>query len=148
MTEHSPNQCPVQVLLHLFHTIQLRSHLCRCIHIIHQHRMVHWIQLHGQAIHHTLLLVRRVVIDWGLISSRILGSILSWLHSSNLRNQLYAEKEKNEIMRTALEDIQRMDNNGKLSQLASKTIKLVDKLWTNPILSILLVLRTELHTSL
>ena len=68
------------------------------------------------------------MIDWGLLSARLFGTLLSWLHSTNLRNQLYAEKEKNEIMRVALEDIERMDAGGRLSQLARKTIDLTDKI--------------------
>ena len=66
------------------------------------------------------------MIDWGLLISRLFGTILSWLQSTNLRNQLYIEKEKNEIMRTALEDIQRMDSDGRMGWHAKKTIDLID----------------------
>jgi hypothetical protein len=66
------------------------------------------------------------MIDWGLLISKLFGTILSWLQSTNLRNQLYIEKEKNEIMRTALEDIQRMDSDGRMGWHAKKTIDLID----------------------
>jgi hypothetical protein len=66
------------------------------------------------------------MIDWGLLISKLFGTILSWLQSTNLRNQLYIEKEKNEIMRTALEDIQRMDSEGRMGWHAKKTIDLID----------------------
>jgi hypothetical protein len=66
------------------------------------------------------------MIDWGLIFSRLIGAILSLLHSNNLRNQLYVEKEKNEIMRIALEDIQRMDSEGRMGWHAKRTLDLLD----------------------
>ena len=67
------------------------------------------------------------MIDWGLLSARILGTILSWLHATNLRNQLYAEKEKNEILMTALEDIQRMDD-GMVGKHAKRTLELIGRI--------------------
>lgn len=48
------------------------------------------------------------MIDWGLLLSRLFGAILSWMQATNLRNQLYALKEENEIMRIALDDIERI----------------------------------------
>jgi hypothetical protein len=66
------------------------------------------------------------MIDWGLIFSRLIGAILSLLHSNNLRNQLYVEKEKNEIMRIALEDIQRMDSEGRMGWHAKRILDLLD----------------------
>jgi len=66
------------------------------------------------------------MIDWGLIFSRLIGAILSLLNSNNLRNQLYVEKEKNEIMRIALEDIQRMDSEGRMGWHAKRTLDLLD----------------------
>jgi hypothetical protein len=66
------------------------------------------------------------MIDWGLLFSRLIGAILSLLHSNNLRNQLYVEKEKNEIMRIALEDIQRMDSEGRMGWHAKRTLDLLD----------------------
>ena len=64
--------------------------------------------------------------NWGLIAATIFGTIASWLQSSNLRNQLYLEKERNEIMKTALEDIQRMDSEGRMGWHAKQTLDLVD----------------------
>lgn len=66
------------------------------------------------------------MINWGLICARAFGAIASWLQATNLRNQLYLEKEKNEIMRTALEDIQRMDSDGRMGWHAKKTIDLIE----------------------
>ena len=48
------------------------------------------------------------MINWGLILSRLFGIIISWMQSTNLRNQMYALKEENEIMRIALDDIERI----------------------------------------
>jgi hypothetical protein len=66
------------------------------------------------------------MINWGLVLSRIIGTLLSWLQAKNLRNQLWEEKEKNEIMMTALEDIQRMDSEGRMGWHAKKTIDLIE----------------------
>lgn len=51
---------------------------------------------------------------------------MSWLQATNLRNQMYALQEKNEIMRTALDDIQRMDNGGKIAKYAKLTLEKID----------------------
>lgn len=66
------------------------------------------------------------MINWGLLFARLFGTVLSWLQSNNLRNQLYIVKDQNEIMRTALEDIQRMDNDGRIGWYAKITLDKID----------------------
>jgi hypothetical protein len=52
--------------------------------------------------------------------------ILSWLQAGNLRNQMYILKEQNEILRTSLEDIQRMDAEGRMGWHAKATLDKLD----------------------
>ena len=59
---------------------------------------------------------------WSAIVARALSMILSWLDSGNLRNRLYHERERNEIMQTALEDIVRMDSGGRLGKYAQSAL--------------------------
>ena len=61
---------------------------------------------------------------WSAIVARALSMILSWLDSGNLRNRLYHERERNEIMQTALEDIVRMDSGGRLGKYAQSALTL------------------------
>jgi hypothetical protein len=61
---------------------------------------------------------------WGLIVARVLSMILSWLDSGNLRNRLYYERGRNEILQTALEDIVRMDSEGRLGKYAYSALEL------------------------
>jgi len=62
------------------------------------------------------------MLNWGLLFARLIGAIGSWIDSSNLRNRVYELKDENEILRTALEDIQRMDPEGRLGWHAKRTI--------------------------
>ena len=64
--------------------------------------------------------------EWHLILPRLVSMVLSWLQAGNLRNKMYALQEENEIMRTALEDIQRMDPEGRMGWHAKKTIDLLE----------------------
>jgi len=63
---------------------------------------------------------------WSIIIGKILTTVMSWLDAGNLRNRMYQLKEENEIMRTALEDIQRMDAEGRMGWHAKRTIDIVD----------------------
>jgi hypothetical protein len=45
------------------------------------------------------------MIDWGLLFSRLFGTLISWMQATNLRNQMYALKEENEITNTNLDII-------------------------------------------
>ncbi|MBU3646561.1 MAG: hypothetical protein FGM56_00555 [Limnohabitans sp.] len=60
--------------------------------------------------------------NWGVFVARLLSAIGSWLDASNLRNRVYELREENEIMRIALEDIQRMDAEGRLGWIAKETL--------------------------
>jgi hypothetical protein len=60
--------------------------------------------------------------NWGVFVARVLSAIGSWLDASNLRNRVYELREENEIMRIALEDIQRMDPEGRLGWIAKETL--------------------------
>ena len=50
---------------------------------------------------------------------------MSWADAGNLRNRCFKMAEESEIMMTALEDIERMDRGGKISQYARKAINTV-----------------------
>ena len=54
------------------------------------------------------------MINWSWLVARFIGAVGSWIDASNLRNQMYQLREQNEIMRTSLEDIQRMDAEGRM----------------------------------
>jgi hypothetical protein len=66
------------------------------------------------------------MIDWSWLIARTISAIGSWLDASNLRNQMYRLKEENEIMRTALEDIQRMDSEGRMGWHAKRIVDMID----------------------
>jgi hypothetical protein len=66
------------------------------------------------------------MIDWGAVIGKFVSMMMSWMQAGNLRNQMYRLKEENEIMRTALEDIQRMDAEGRMGWHAKRTIDIVD----------------------
>jgi hypothetical protein len=66
------------------------------------------------------------MIDWGMLIGKFVSMLMSWMQASNLRNQMYRLKEENEIMRTGLEDIQRMDAEGRMGWHAKKVIDLID----------------------
>jgi len=53
--------------------------------------------------------------------------ILSWLQSGNLRNQMYYLKDQNETMMIALEDIRRMDPDGKVGWIAKVTLDKINE---------------------
>ena len=66
------------------------------------------------------------MIDWSWLIARFISAIGSWLDSSNLRNRVYKLQQENEIMRTSLEDIQRMDSEGRMGWHAKRTIDQID----------------------
>jgi hypothetical protein len=65
------------------------------------------------------------MIDWSYLVARLVSAIGSWIDSSNLRNRVYKMAEEAEIMMTALEDIERMDQGGKISRYARQAIDTV-----------------------
>jgi hypothetical protein len=65
-------------------------------------------------------------LDSSVIIAKLVSAILSFLDATNLRNRMYKLEEENEIMKTALEDIQRMDPEGRMGWHAKKTIDLLE----------------------
>ena len=59
------------------------------------------------------------------ILAKFISMVLSWLDAGNLRNKVYKQAEEAEIMMTALEDIARMDKDGKMGSYAQRAINLV-----------------------
>ena len=68
------------------------------------------------------------MIDWSYIVSKIFTTVASWIDAGNLRNRMYKQAEEAEIMMTALEDIARMDRDGRMGKYAQEAIDLVKKL--------------------
>ena len=66
------------------------------------------------------------MLDWGYILGKLVSAIGSWLDTANLRNQVYRLKDQHEIMYTALEDIQRMDSEGRMGWHAKKTMDIIE----------------------
>ena len=64
--------------------------------------------------------------NWHLVLARLVSMLLSWMQASNLRTQMYILKEQNEIMRIALEDIQRMDREGRVGWHAKSVLDRLD----------------------
>ena len=60
--------------------------------------------------------------NWTIFFSKLISMIMSWLQAGNLRNQMYILKEENEILKTALEDIARMDSEGRMGWHAKITL--------------------------
>lgn len=59
------------------------------------------------------------------IAAKLVSMVLSWLDAGNLRNKVYKQAEEAEIMMTALEDIARMDKDGKMGSYTQKAINIV-----------------------
>ena len=53
--------------------------------------------------------------------ARFISALGSWLDASNLRNRVYKLQNENEILRVALDDIQRMEPNSRASKIVDKT---------------------------
>jgi hypothetical protein len=68
------------------------------------------------------------MIDWSYLVSKIFTTVASWIDAGNLRNRMYKQAEEAEIMMTALEDIARMDKDGKMGRYAQTAIDLVKRL--------------------
>jgi hypothetical protein len=62
---------------------------------------------------------------WSMVIAKVLTTVMSWLDAGNLRNRVYKMAEEAEILMTALEDIERMDHGGKISQYARRAIDTV-----------------------
>jgi hypothetical protein len=66
------------------------------------------------------------MINWGAIIAKFISMLMSWMQAGNLRNQMYRLKEENEIMRIGLEDIQRMDAEGRMGWHAKRVLDNID----------------------
>jgi hypothetical protein len=66
------------------------------------------------------------MIDWSYLIARFISAVGSWLDSSNLRNRVYRLQDQHEIMYTALEDIQRMDTEGRMGWHAKRALDQID----------------------
>ena len=64
--------------------------------------------------------------EWHLIVPKLVSMVLSWLQAGNLRNKMYILEEQNEILRTALDDIARMDAEGRMGWYAKSTLDKLD----------------------
>jgi hypothetical protein len=65
--------------------------------------------------------------NWGVVVAKILSMIMSWADASNLRNRVYRAEQQMELMRVGLEDIQRMDPEGRLGWYAKQVLDRVDE---------------------
>jgi hypothetical protein len=65
------------------------------------------------------------MIDWSYLVAKIFTTIASWIDAGNLRNRVYKMSEEAEIMMTALEDIARMDKDGRMGRYAQRAIDIV-----------------------
>ena len=68
------------------------------------------------------------MIDWSAIVGKFVSMLMSWMQAGNLRNRMYILQEQNELMRTALDDIRRMDPEGRMGWYAKKTLDQLDGL--------------------
>ena len=66
------------------------------------------------------------MINWSALIARFISMLMSWMQAGNLRNQMYQLKEENEIMRIGLEDIQRMDAEGRMGWHAKRVLDNID----------------------
>ena len=68
------------------------------------------------------------MIDWSALIAKFISMLMSWMTAGNLRNRVYKMSEEAEIMMTALEDIARMDRDGKMGKFAQRAIDTVREL--------------------
>ena len=66
------------------------------------------------------------MIEWSALIGKFVSMLMSWMQAGNLRNRMYALQEQNELMRTGLEDIQRMDPEGRMGWYAKSVLDTVD----------------------
>jgi hypothetical protein len=65
--------------------------------------------------------------NWGVVIAKILSMLMSWADASNLRNRVYRAEQQMELMRVGLEDIQRMDPEGRMGWYAKQVLDRVDE---------------------
>jgi hypothetical protein len=62
------------------------------------------------------------MLDWSVVVAKFISMLMSWLDAGNLRTRVYRLEEANEIMRVGLEDIQRMDPEGRMGWYAKQVL--------------------------
>ena len=63
--------------------------------------------------------------SWGFFVARLISAIGSWLDASNLRNRVYKLENDNEILRTALDDIERISPDSMLPAVRYRLVFLL-----------------------
>lgn len=66
------------------------------------------------------------MINWGEVVARLISTLMSWMHASNLRNQVFQLKDDKETLLIALEDIARTEK-GKGSLAEKIALTTLDK---------------------
>lgn len=66
------------------------------------------------------------MINWSWLIARFISALGSWLDASNLRNRVYKLEQEKEIMYTALEDVRRMDPEGRIGWYAKSVLDNID----------------------
>ena len=61
--------------------------------------------------------------NWVYVVAKLVSAIGSWIDAANLRNRVYSLKEENARLRLALEDVERMDHGGKISQYVRRVLE-------------------------
>jgi predicted KAP-like P-loop ATPase len=64
--------------------------------------------------------------SWHIFIARLISAIGSWIDASNLRNRVYLLQDQKVLLTTALEDIVRMDQNGKIAKYAQEALDRVE----------------------
>jgi len=66
--------------------------------------------------------------NWSIVIAKFVSMLMSWLDASNLRNRVYHLQEENEALRLALDDIRRMDPEGRVGWYAKSVLDRVDRI--------------------
>ncbi len=61
--------------------------------------------------------------DWSYLFARLISAMGSWLDASNLRNRVYRLEEEKAMLTVALQDIQRMDPEGRIGWYAKEALE-------------------------
>jgi len=64
--------------------------------------------------------------NWGYVVAKLVSAIGSWIDAANLRNRVYSLQEENAKLKLALEDVERMDQGGRISVYARRVLDRVD----------------------
>ena len=62
------------------------------------------------------------MINWSYLVAKLISAIASWLDAGNLRNRVYKLEEEKELLWVALDDIRRMDSEGRLGEYAKQAL--------------------------